>query len=70
MRELVREEGGRGDVGARDGGRIGDSVWWCLKGLRRELGRKERECGGGCRLKALKYFLSQKRDLLTECQWM
>ena len=23
-------------------------------------------CGGGCRLKALKYFLSQKRDLLTD----
>ena len=23
-------------------------------------------CGGGCRLKALKYFLSQKRDLLSD----
>ena len=29
----------------------------------------ERVCGGGCRLAALKYFLSQKRDLLTDCQW-
>ena len=46
----------------------GDSLSWCLKGLRRELklGRKERVCGGGCRLKALKYFLSRKRDLLTD----
>ena len=41
----------------------GDSVSWCQQGLRRELGRKERVCGGGCRLKALKYFLSHKRDL-------
>jgi hypothetical protein len=52
----VREEGGRGDVLARDGGRR--CVWWCLQGLRGELGRKERECGVGYRLKALKYNMA------------
>ena len=44
----------------------GDSVSWCLQGLRRELGRKERVCESTERLKALKYFLSQKRDSLTD----
>ena len=32
----------------------------------RKLEMKKRVCGGGWRLKALKYFLSQKRDLLTD----
>ena len=45
-------------------------MWLWLEGARREglreLGRKERESGGGWRLTALKYFLSQKRDLLSD----
>ena len=40
----------------------GDSVWWCLQGLRWELGRKERECGVGYRLKALKYLEEGGRE--------
>ena len=43
----------------RDGGRVGRYgvwvVWWWL------------EAGGS--QEGLNYFLSQKRDLLTDCQW-
>ena len=38
---------------------------WCLQGLRRELGRKE-SVWWWLQVKALKYFLSQKGDLLTD----
>ena len=47
-------------------------MWLWLEGARREglreLGRKEREWWWLEWLTALKYFLSQKRDLLTDCQ--
>ena len=62
-------KGGMGALG-REGG---DRVWCWLERARREgwreLRRKERVCGGGWMLKALKYFLSQKCDLLSDCQW-
>ena len=62
LRELVRE-GGEMLVLGMEGE---DSVLWCLQRLRRELGSKERECGGGCIFSVLNYRMTM-RDEYVSC---